>query len=150
MADSRSRGEIAPGTVVPSAPADAAPSVEDPGSLLWLNNALQILSTAAWYVAAPFIPLSLASQGTPVGVIGGIIGFSGVVPLLIAFHAGAQVTIPVDAWEIDEESPPGVDQRALERLKRRGEETIERMTKHISAFAEEFQKIDLSKARATT
>jgi len=55
----------------------------------------------------------------------------------------------VDAWEIDEESPPGVDQRALERLKRRGEETIERMTKHISAFAEEFQKIDVSKVLAT-
>jgi MFS family permease len=77
--------------VGPSAPADAAPPVEDPGSLLWLNNALQILSTAAWYVAAPFIPLYLTSQGTPVGVIGGIIGFSGVVPLLIALHAGALV-----------------------------------------------------------
>ena len=37
----------------------------------------------------------------------------------------------------------------MERLKRRGEETIERMTKHISAFAEEFQKIDVSKVLAT-
>ena len=63
-------------------------------------------------------------------------------------YAGAPVTIPVDAWEIDDESPPGVDRGALERLKRRGEETIERMTKHISAFAEDFQKIDVSKVLA--
>jgi len=91
MVNSGSRGELAPGTVVPPAPANGAPPAADPGSLLWLNNALQIVSTAAWYVAAPFIPLYLASQGAPVGVIGGIIGFSGVVPLLISLHAGALV-----------------------------------------------------------
>ena len=67
-----------------------------------------------------------------------------------ASHAGAPVTIPVDAWEIDEESPPGVDQGSLEGLRRRGEETIDRMTEHISAFAEEFRKIDVSKVLATT
>jgi creatinine amidohydrolase len=65
-------------------------------------------------------------------------------------YAGAPVTIPVDAWEIDEESPPGVDQGSLEGLRRRGEETIDRMTEHISAFAEEFRKIDVSKVLATT
>jgi creatinine amidohydrolase len=65
-------------------------------------------------------------------------------------YAGAPVTIPVDAWEIDEESPPGIDKGTLERLRRRGEETIERMTEHISAFAEEFQKIDVSKVLAKT
>jgi MFS family permease len=91
MVNSGSRSEPASGTAVPSAPVDASPPVADPGSLLWLNNALQIVSTAAWYVAAPFIPLYLAAQGTPVGVIGGIIGFSGVVPLLISLHAGALV-----------------------------------------------------------
>ena len=91
MADPGSRGGLAPGTVVPSALADAAPAVADLGSLLWLNNALQIVSTAAWYAAAPFIPLYLASQGASVGVIGGIIGFSGIVPLLISLHAGALV-----------------------------------------------------------
>ena len=64
-------------------------------------------------------------------------------------YAGAPVTIPVDAWEIDEESPPDVDTSALEGLRRRGEETIERMTKHISAFADEFQKIDVSKVLTT-
>jgi MFS family permease len=91
MVNSGSRSDLAPGTAVPPARANAAPPAADPGSLLWLNNALQILSTAAWYVAAPFIPLYLASQGAPVGVIGGIIGVSGVVPLLIALHAGALV-----------------------------------------------------------
>jgi MFS family permease len=91
MVNSGSRSERAPGTVVPSVPAGAAPSVADPGPLLWFNNALQILSTAAWYVAAPFIPLYLASQDVPVGVIGAIIGFSGVLPLLISLHAGALV-----------------------------------------------------------
>ena len=56
-----------------------------------MNNALQILNTAAWYVAAPFVPLYLASLGAPVNLIGTIIGFSAVVPLLISFHAGALV-----------------------------------------------------------
>jgi hypothetical protein len=65
-------------------------------------------------------------------------------------YAGAPVTIPVDAWEIDEESPPSIDQGTLEGLRRRGQETIERMTEHISAFAEEFRKIDVSKVLATT
>src|SRR5437016_7420674 len=100
MQNRGSRGEPAPpaersggrpDAAVPFLQAGAAPAVANPGSLLWLNNVLQILSTAAWYVAAPFIPLYLASQGTPVGVIGAIIGFSGVVPLLIALHAGALV-----------------------------------------------------------
>ena len=91
MADQGSRSEIASGSVVPSAPADGAPPVADPERLLWLNNALNFVSTVAWYVAAPFVPLYLASRGAPVGVIGGIIGFSGVVPLLISLHAGALV-----------------------------------------------------------
>jgi MFS family permease len=91
MVNSESRSETAPGIVVPSAPAGAAPPAADPGTLLSLNNGLQILTTAAWYVDAPLIPLYLASQGAPVGVIGGIVGFSGVVPLLIALHAGALV-----------------------------------------------------------
>ena len=61
-------------------------------------------------------------------------------------YAGAQVTIPVDAWDIDVESPPDINRSALEGLRRRGEETIERQTEYISAFALEFQKIDVSKA----
>ena len=83
--------------------AGAAPTA-DPRQILWRNNALQILSTVAWYVVAPFIPLYLAVQGAPAGVIGAIIGFSGVVPLLIALHAGALV---------DERGPALVTQAAV-------------------------------------
>jgi creatinine amidohydrolase len=61
-------------------------------------------------------------------------------------YAGAQVTIPVDAWQIDEQSPPDTGKDELPALRRRGEETIERMTEYISAFAREFQGIDVSKA----
>jgi MFS family permease len=56
-----------------------------------MNNAQQILTTAASFLTAPFIPLYLASQGAPVNVIGAIVGFSAVVPLLISLHAGALV-----------------------------------------------------------
>jgi len=65
-------------------------------------------------------------------------------------YAGAQVTIPVDAWEIDLDSPPEVEPGAVEGLRRRGEETIERMTEYISAFAREFQKVDIAKALPKT
>ena len=91
MADSGSRSEIAPGSVVPSAQVRDAPPVANPEALLWVNNALNFVSTVAWYVAAPFIPLYLASGGASVGLIGGIIGSAGVVPLLISLHAGALV-----------------------------------------------------------
>jgi len=60
-------------------------------------------------------------------------------------YAGAQVTIPVDAWEIDADSPPEIAPTSLEALRRRGEETINRMTEYVSAFIGEFQKIDVSK-----
>jgi creatinine amidohydrolase len=61
-------------------------------------------------------------------------------------YAGARVIIPIDAWDIDVESPPDIDKHALQALRRRGEETIERMAEYISGFAREFQKIDVSKA----
>jgi creatinine amidohydrolase len=59
-------------------------------------------------------------------------------------YAGAPVTIPVDAWEIDQDSPPDPSRRELEGLRRRGEDILERQTEYLSAFAREFQKIDLS------
>jgi hypothetical protein len=65
-------------------------------------------------------------------------------------YAGAQVTIPVDAWEIDVESPPDIDRSALQGLRRQGEETIERMTEYISRFAGEFQKIKATTVLAET
>lgn len=63
----------------------------NPRSLLRLNNTLQFLSNGAWYIATPFIPLYLTSQGASVGVVGGVVGVSGVMPLLISIHAGALV-----------------------------------------------------------
>jgi MFS family permease len=91
MADSGSQGEPASSAVAAPLPAKAPPAGADLESLLWRNNALQILSNGAWYVAVPFIPLYLASQGASIGVIGTIIGVSGVAPLLISLHAGALV-----------------------------------------------------------
>jgi MFS family permease len=68
---------------------EAGTMVTDPQSLLRSNNALQILSNAAWYAAAPFIPLYLVSQGASIDVVGVIIGCSGILPLLVSLHAGA-------------------------------------------------------------
>ena len=90
-ADSGSHGGPASGAAAAPVPDRAPPAVADWESLLWRNNALQILSNGAWYVAIPFIPLYLAAQGASIGVIGTIIGFSGVAPLLISLHAGALV-----------------------------------------------------------
>ncbi len=61
-------------------------------------------------------------------------------------YEGAQVLIPVDAWDVDIESPPDVDKTALETLRRRGEETIERLAEYISGFAREFLKLDVAAA----
>src|SRR5207302_11248495 len=65
-------------------PADAtltagAARTPDPGQILWLNNTLQILSTVAWYVVAPFIPLYRARRGARGGRSGAIVGLRGVV-----------------------------------------------------------------------
>ena len=100
--DAKAQAEIAPGT----AGADAAPgpALADSASILWMNNALQLITTAAWYVAAPFIPLYLTSQGAPVDLIGAIIGSSAVVPLLISLHAGALV---------DERGPAAVSKASV-------------------------------------
>jgi hypothetical protein len=61
-------------------------------------------------------------------------------------YEGARVIIPVDAWDVDVESPPDVDPTAVETLRRRGEETIERLAQYVSEFAREFQKIDVPRA----
>jgi creatinine amidohydrolase len=65
-------------------------------------------------------------------------------------YQGAQVIIPVDAWDIDVASPPEIDEGALEALRRKGEESIERLVEYCSAFAREFEKIDVSRALAKT
>src|SRR5437588_852306 len=64
--------------------------------------------------------------------------------------AGAPVTIPVDAWDIDIASPPEIDRRTLEALRRRGQESIERLADYVARFAGEFQRIDVSRALAAS
>jgi len=80
--ETRRYGAVLPGH-------EAGSTVVDSRSLLRANNALQILSNAAWYVAAPFIPLYLVSQGASISTVGVIIGCSGILPLLIALPTGA-------------------------------------------------------------
>jgi hypothetical protein len=63
---------------------------------------------------------------------------------------GAQVLIPVDAWDIDIESPPELPAGALEELRRRGQESIDRLVEYIAAFVGEFQKIDIDRALTQT
>lgn len=64
-------------------------------------------------------------------------------------YAGAPVTIPIDAWEVDEESPPEIDTAALEMLRRRGQETMTRMTDYVSAFIHEFQALEIPRPQAS-
>jgi creatinine amidohydrolase len=58
-------------------------------------------------------------------------------------YEGGPITIPVDAWEVDVDSPPAVDKSALEDLRRRGEETLRRLADYIAGFALEFQKLEV-------
>jgi len=61
-------------------------------------------------------------------------------------YRGAPVIIPVDSWDVDVESPPEIDKASLEALRRRGEESIERIVEHIVAFVRDFEKLDPAKA----
>ena len=61
-------------------------------------------------------------------------------------YAGAQLIIPVDAWDIDVESPPELARDELQELQRQGEEAIDRLVEYISEFATEFQKVDVAAA----
>jgi len=59
--------------------------------VLATNNGLALVYNVAWAVATPFIPLYIAAQGASVAVIGVVVGVSGILPLLLAVHAGALV-----------------------------------------------------------
>ncbi len=63
-------------------------------------------------------------------------------------YAGAQVIIPIDAWDIDIESPPHLTKSALEALRRRGDAAIERLAEYIAKYAKAFERIDVSTALA--
>jgi len=83
--------------------------------------------------SAPRVTRPLGEEITPRG-------FS-----IFAF-GGAEVTIPIDAWEVDVDSPPAIAASELAGLRRRGEEILERQTRFIADFARAFQEIDLAKA----
>jgi Creatinine amidohydrolase len=63
-------------------------------------------------------------------------------------YQGAQMLIPVDAWDIDIESPPEIARNTLEGLRRDGERAIDRLADYVAAFARDFQKVDPRKALA--
>lgn len=52
---------------------------------------LAFLSSVAWFIATPFIPLHLASLGASVVLVGVIIGGSAIIPLLLSIPAGGLV-----------------------------------------------------------
>jgi hypothetical protein len=56
-------------------------------------------------------------------------------------YKGAQIMIPIDAWEIDVDSPPKVTTKELDALERRGQEIIRRLADYVADFAKEFQKV---------
>ncbi len=60
-------------------------------------------------------------------------------------YNGGPIIIPVDAWEIDVDSPPEVSESVLDDLRRRGEETINRLADYIAGFAREFERTAVSK-----
>jgi Creatinine amidohydrolase len=61
-------------------------------------------------------------------------------------YHGGEVLIPVDAWDIDIESASDIPTDALEELRRRGQESIDRLAEYIAAFVKEFEKIDVARA----
>ena len=59
-------------------------------------------------------------------------------------YKGGAITIPVDAWEIDVNSPPDVSTSELENLNKRGQELIRRVADYLAEFAKDFERIDVS------
>jgi MFS family permease len=79
------------GAVLTSQHRRAGEAVLDTRTALRLNNTVQLLSNGAWYVAIPFFPLYLVSQGASDSVVGLIVGAAGIVPFAVSIHAGALV-----------------------------------------------------------
>ena len=59
-------------------------------------------------------------------------------------YKGAEITIPMDSWEVDLPSPPELDKNKLEELRKKGEEIIRRVTDYLVEFAKDFEKVDVS------
>ena len=59
---------------------------------------------------------------------------------------GGTITIPVQAWDLDVEGPPALGKEVVDELYERGKKIMEGLVEYLVDFAEEFQKVDLSKA----
>ena len=59
---------------------------------------------------------------------------------------GATITIPVQAWDLDEEGPPALGKEVVDDLYERGKKIMEGLVEYLVEFAEAFQKVDLPKA----
>lgn len=59
---------------------------------------------------------------------------------------GATITIPAQAWDLDEEGPPALGKEVVDDLYERGKKIMEGLVEYLVEFAEAFQKADLSKA----
>jgi len=59
---------------------------------------------------------------------------------------GGSITIPVQAWDLDEEGPPALGKEVVDELYERGKKIMEGLVEYLVEFAEAFQKADLSKA----
>ena len=59
---------------------------------------------------------------------------------------GGIITVPIQAWDLDEEGPPELGPEVVDGLYERGKKIMEGMVDYLAEFSEAFQKADLSKA----
>ena len=59
---------------------------------------------------------------------------------------GGTITIPVQAWDLDEEGPPELGEEVVDELYERGKKIMEGLVEYFVDFAEAFQKVDLEMA----
>ena len=58
-------------------------------------------------------------------------------------YKGGPVIIPIDAWDVDVDTPPEIRKDELDRLEKQGQEILKRCADYIAEFAKDFEKIDV-------
>jgi creatinine amidohydrolase/Fe(II)-dependent formamide hydrolase-like protein len=61
-------------------------------------------------------------------------------------YKNGRITIPVQAWDLDDEGPPYMGKEVVDELYERGKITLEGLVDYLVDFAEAFQNIDLTDA----
>jgi creatinine amidohydrolase len=61
-------------------------------------------------------------------------------------YKGGPVIIPVDAWDVDLDTPPEIREDELDKLEKQGQEILKRCTDYIVDFAKDFEKIDVERS----